>query len=99
METKNKTCYKCNLFSECGDVNRTLPCSKKETFFPIESCKEFYRDLCGTVYGNANITSGGIMSASKIAEVMSIPEKETENWMNSLIHYNITERQGGMYVI
>lgn len=61
--------------------------------------KEFYRDLCGTVYGDANKTGGGIMSARLIAEHMGITIPEANDFLWACAEYGITERQGGAWVV
>ena len=61
--------------------------------------KEFYRDLCGTVYGNANKTSQGVMSVGLIADHMKISVEKANDFCNAMIKYGITERQNGMIVV
>ena len=60
---------------------------------------EFYRDLCGTVYGNANKNCQGIMSIGLIADHMRISVEKANNFCDAMIKYGITERQGGMIVV
>ena len=60
---------------------------------------EFYRDLCGTVYGNANKNSQGIMNIPMIAHHMSISIDRAEEFCNAMIKFGITEKQGGMIVV
>ena len=60
---------------------------------------EFYRDLCGTVYGNANKNCQGIMSIGLIADHMGISVEKANNFCDAMIKYGITERQGGMIVV
>lgn len=61
--------------------------------------KEFYRDLCGTVYGDPNKTCGGIMSERLIAEHMGIGEEKATQFLWACAEYGITERQGGAWVV
>ena len=61
--------------------------------------KEFYRDLCGTVYGNANKNSQGVMSIGLIADHMKISNDKAEEFCNAMIKYGVTERQNGMIVV
>ena len=61
--------------------------------------KEFYRDLCGTVYGNADINSQGIMSAALIADHMKMPIEKANEFLDACRRYGITERQGGAWVV
>lgn len=61
--------------------------------------KEFYRDLCGTVYGNADTNSQGIMSAALIADHMKMPIEKANDFLWACAKYGITERQGGGWVV
>ena len=61
--------------------------------------REFYRDLCGTVYGDANINSQGIMSAEHIADLMGESLERTTDFLWACARYRITERQGGAWVV
>lgn len=61
--------------------------------------KEFYRDLCGTVYGNANKNRQGRMSVELIAVIMNISVDDAERFCNAMIKYDITDRSGGMIVV
>ena len=82
-----------------GDFNEEVLKKMEELAISEGMAKEFYRDLCGTVYGDDTITCGGIMNEAKIAEIMSITLEEAERFCNAMIKYGITERQGGMFVI
>ena len=64
-----------------------------------EMAKEFYRDLCGTVYGNTNTTCGGIMSEELIADHMKISVDLAREFLWACANYGITERQGGAWVV
>ena len=61
--------------------------------------KEFYRDLCGTVYGNANKTCQGIMSVGLIADHMRISIERANEFCNAIVKYGITERSCGMIIV
>lgn len=61
--------------------------------------QEFYRDLCGTVYGNANKNCQGIMNIPMIAQHMGISNERAEEYCNAMIKYGITEKQSGMIVV
>ena len=61
--------------------------------------REFYRDLCGTVYGNASKTAQGIMSAELIAHHMQMPVWKVNAFLDACRRYGITERQGGAWVV
>ena len=63
------------------------------------AAKEFYRDLCGSIYGDANKTAQGIMSSELIADHMRIPVWKAEAFLNACRNYGITERQGGAWVV
>lgn len=65
----------------------------------IKAAREFYRDLCGVYNGNANKTCQGIASVEHIAEAMGVSVSETQELCDAMVHYGITERQGGGYVI
>lgn len=64
-----------------------------------KQAKEFYRDLCGTVYGNANKNSQGIMSIELIADHMQISIEKANEFCNAMIKYGITERSCGMIIV
>ena len=60
---------------------------------------EFYRDLCGAVYGDCNKNSCGVMSIELIAEHMHMSTKRATELCCAMIMYGITERQNGMIVV
>ena len=64
-----------------------------------EMAKEFYRDLCGTVYKGSKITCGGVMSIEAIADHMEISVERATEFCSAMIKYGITEKQGGMIVV
>lgn len=64
-----------------------------------QMAKEFYRDLCGTVYGDANIHNQGIMNEYLIADHMKMSVERAFDFMQACCKYGITEKQGGMWVI
>ena len=64
-----------------------------------EMAKEFYRDLCGTVYRNKNKNCQGVMPIELIAEHMQISVDKTNDFCAAMIKYGITERQNGMIVV
>jgi hypothetical protein len=64
-----------------------------------EMAKEFYRDLCGTVYGDCNENSQGIMSVEMIADHMGISIEHANDLLWACARYGITERQGGAWVV
>lgn len=75
---------------------------KKEHFVNFVSeqqAKEFYRDLCGTVYGDCNKNSQGIMSVEMIADHMKMSVERANDFLWACARYGITERQGGAWVV
>lgn len=95
---KTRTCKDCVYFSACGDVDRTEPCNGR-FIITKEQAKEFYRDLCGTIYGNSNVNSQGTMTVELIAEHMDIDIPKANFFCDAMIKYKITERQNGMIVV
>lgn len=64
-----------------------------------EQAKEFYRDLCGTVYGNANKTCQGIMTVGLIADHMKISFEKAKEFCDAMIRYGITQKSNGMIIV
>lgn len=60
---------------------------------------EFYRDLCGTVYGDANKNNQGVMSVGLIADHMRISIEKANEFCAAMIKHGVTERQSGMIVV
>lgn len=75
-----------------------IPGLKKEKITK-EMAKEFYRDLCGTVYGDANKNCGGVMSVALIADHMKISIEKANAFCDAMIEYRITERSNGMIIV
>lgn len=61
--------------------------------------RAFYRDLCGTVYGDPDRNSNGVMSEKLIADHMGISVERAAEFMWACAEHHITERQGGAWVI
>lgn len=62
--------------------------------------KAFWRDLMGTLWGDSETKSThGIMSVELIADHMGISVETASEFLFACIRYNITERQGGGYVV
>lgn len=61
--------------------------------------QEFYRDLCGTVYGDSNKNSNGIMSIELIAEHMGMTVEKATEYCNSMLEYGITEKSCGQIIV
>ena len=93
-----KICKGCVYFDACGDIKRTESC-KGRFVITKEQAREFYRDLCGTVYGDSNVNSQGTMTVELIAEHMSISVPKANFFCNAMIKFKITERQNGMIVV
>ena len=55
---------------------------------------EFYRDLCGTVYGDSRKSGGGIMSAEMIAEHMRITTETAEEFLKNF--HDLIEQAGDL---
>ena len=64
-----------------------------------EMAREFFRDLCGTVNGNADKNGCGVMSVEMIAEYMQISVEKANAYLRVCAKYGITERQGGGWVV
>lgn len=93
------TCYNCKYFNTCGDATRTEPCKGKESLPTESACKEFMRDLRGTIYGNTETENGGIMSTSKIAEHLRITVERATDYLYECLKYGLTDRAEGMWVV
>ena len=65
----------------------------------VGQASEFYRDLCGTVYGDPKKKCGGIMGEALIADYMGISEERASEFLWACARYGITERQGGAWVV
>ena len=91
-------CRNCIYFEVCGDTKRTEKCDGREVITESQA-KEFYRDLCGTVYGNANKNCQGIMSIERIADHMEIHIEKAKHFCDAMIKYGITERTNGMIIV
>ena len=70
-----------------------------DILYTEQQAKEFYRDLCGTVYGNANKKQQGVMSIGLIADHMGISVERATEFCNAMLYYGITERSSGMIVV
>lgn len=81
-----------NIIKEEREMQKVFKVTEKQA-------REFYRDLCGTVYGDVNKNSQGIMSEGLIADHMGISLTRANLYCNAMIKYGITERQNGMIVV
>ena len=70
--------------SLCGVIQIMNKGEKSEMKIEItkNQAKKFYRDLCGTVYGNANKNSCGVMSIGLIADHMRISIEKANAYCN-----------------
>ncbi len=93
-------CFSCEHKS-CHFANKLcyMGCSNYKEEITKEKAKEFYRDLCGTVYGDPNKNSGGVMSVILIADHMKISVEKADAFCTAMIKYGITERQNRMIVV
>ena len=82
-----------------GVKKRRILMSSGDIQITKEMAQEFYRDLCGTVYGDFTKNSQGIMSIGLIADHMAIPYLKAYAFCNAMIKYGITERQNGLVVV
>lgn len=63
-----------------------------------KQCEAFWADVRGT-FGFTGKGTVGIMSTEHIADAIGLNVEETENWLLECVKHNITERQGGGWVI
>ena len=93
-------CFSCEHKS-CHFANKLcyMGCSNYKEEITKEKAEEFYRDLCGTVYGDPNKNSGGVMSVGLIADHMCISIEKANLFCDAMIKFGITERQNGMVVV
>ena len=61
--------------------------------------KAFYKDLCGTVYGDPDKNSQGRMPIELIADHMKTSVEVASEFCNAMVKHGITERSGGMIVV
>lgn len=64
-----------------------------------KQAQEFYYRLCEAYNGDGNKTYQGIVGIPHIADMMNIPTETATEFCHAMVEYNITERQGGGYVI
>ena len=97
----SKICYMgcANYKAEVIKVYETEESIMRKNPITEKMAKEFYRDLCGTVYGNSNKNCMGIMPIELIAEHMGISIDKANDFCAAMIKYGITERQNGMIVV
>jgi len=64
-----------------------------------KQAQEFYRDLCGTVYGDPRKNSQGVMSVALIADHMGMTEARADEFCRAMVYHGITERSCGKYIV
>lgn len=64
-----------------------------------KQAQEFYRDLCGTVYGDPRKNSQGCMSVALIAEHMKISVERAEEFCRAMLWHGVTERSCGLIIV
>ena len=97
-QMESKTCYHCIYFSACGDANRTEPCTGKNAITK-DQAKEIYRDLKGSVWGDCNHPNDVSLTIKGIMHFLKVDEKRANAIEDAIIHYGISERQGGGLVV
>lgn len=85
--------------AEKRKVTKVIIAVLRESKITKSQAKEFYRDLCGTVYGNSNKNCCGIMPVSLVADHMKISFEKANQFCDAMIKYGITERADGMIII
>jgi hypothetical protein len=84
----------------CGDPTRTEPCKGYESEEEDKKkYNEMYRDIKGMLYGDVNHSASGIISDSKIAELLKVTVDRATEIRTKIVHYGISERQGGGLVV
>ena len=62
--------------------------------------KEFWRDLMGTLWGDANTkATHGIMNEYMIADHMRISPEKANAFMWKCVSLGLSDRQGGAFVV
>lgn len=64
-----------------------------------EKAKAYYAQLCEHFNGSPTHTNSCIISFELMAEVLKMTVEEAESIFWDMVHYGITERQGGGVVI
>lgn len=97
---EKRTCYKCKYFGTCGDPNRKEKCNGYAREIDEAKAKSFWNDLKGTLYnGNLNHGTSGIVSEEFVADRMSISVEQAREFLWAAVKYELTDRQGGGFVI
>lgn len=66
----------------------------------VNSAREFWRDLMGTLWHDANTTAThGTMSASLVASHMGISEDTASAFLWKCVELGLTDRQNGGFVV
>ena len=85
--------------AEKRKVTKVIIAVLRENKITESQAKAFYRNLCGTVYGNSNKNCCGIMPVSLVADHMNISFEKANQFCDAMIKYGITERADGMIII
>ena len=97
---KNRTCYKCKYVGTCGDPKRTKPCDGYAREIDKEKAKAFWNDFKGIMYhGDLNHGTSGIVSEEFVADRMGISVEKATEFLWAAVKYELTDRQGGGFVI
>lgn len=60
----------------------------------------FWRDLMGTLWHDPDThTTHGIMGEYLVGDHMGMEPTKAKEFLDACVHYGITERQGGAYVV
>ena len=71
-----------------------------ENLITETQAKEFWRDLMGTLWGDAKTkATHGIMSADLIADHMNISIEKAEAFLWKCVDLGLSDRQGGAFVV
>lgn len=101
MTRKRSICIDCIYRNQCGDPDRERNC----TGYVNEDLdrtryEEMYRDLKGTVYnGDTHHPASGILSDHGVAERLKVNIDQARQIVQKIVHYGISERQGGGLVV
>ena len=80
-------------------VGKILKATLKEGKITKQQAKNFYKDLCGTVYGNENQNCCGIMPVALIADHMNVSIEKANLYCNAMVRHGITGRANGMIIV
>lgn len=94
------TCYKCKYFETCGDAKRSDPCEGYAKEINRTEAIGFWNDLRGTFYNGDHVhATSAIVQPEFVAKLMEISVDEATEFLWACVHHNLTDRQGGGFVI